>query len=236
MLFWRTGSLKTHYFTKAETILWTSSALLIILSFLIFDRSNILNLISSLIGITSLIFNAKGNPIGQIMIVVFSISYGIISYSFAYYGEMITYLGMSAPMALASLISWLKNPFKGRKNEVTISRISKKDIYIIIAVTTLVTAVFFFILKALNTSNLYFSTISVTTSFFAVCLVFKRSPYFALAYALNDLVLIVLWSYASFFDTSYISVVVCFLIFLANDIYGYINWRKMQQRQESEKL
>lgn len=226
--------MKSHYFTKTEIILWASSASLIILSFLIFDRNNILNMISSLIGITSLIFNAKGNPIGQLMMVVFSISYGIISYSFAYYGEMITYLGMSSPMALASLISWLKNPFKGNKNEVAINRISKKDIFIIILATAIVTAAFYFILKALDTSNLIFSTISVTTSFFAVCLVFKRSPYYALAYALNDIVLIILWIYASLSDISYISVVICFVIFLANDIYGYINWKKMQKRQETE--
>lgn len=32
--------------------------------------------------------------------VLFSLLYGIISYAFAYYGEMITYLGMTMPMAV----------------------------------------------------------------------------------------------------------------------------------------
>lgn len=69
-------------------------------SFAVFDRENYLTLTASVIGATSLIFNAKGNPFGQVLMIVFSILYGIISYSCSYYGEMITYLGMTAPMAL----------------------------------------------------------------------------------------------------------------------------------------
>lgn len=102
-----------NYFSKTEIILWSVSTLLIIISFFIFDRENYLTLLASLIGVTSLIFNAKGNPVGQLLMVIFSILYGIISYSFSYYGEMITYLGMTMPMAVFALISWLRNPYNG---------------------------------------------------------------------------------------------------------------------------
>jgi nicotinamide riboside transporter PnuC len=78
-----------------------------------------------------------------------------------------------------------------------------------------------------------FSTLSVTTSFIAVYLTFRRSPYFALAYAANDIVLIVLWILAATKDVSYLSVMICFVLFLVNDVYGYISWRKMEQRQTS---
>lgn len=76
---------------------------------------------ASLVGVTSLIFNAKGNPFGQFLMVVFSLLYGIISFTFAYYGEMITYLGMTMPMAIFALISWLKNPYNGNKSEVKVN-------------------------------------------------------------------------------------------------------------------
>ncbi len=82
-----------------------------------------------------------------------------------------------------------------------------------------------------DTANLLPSTVSVTTSFFAVYLTFRRSPYFALAYAANDVVLILLWIMASVCDAKYISVVACFSAFLINDIYGFISWRKMKIRQ-----
>ena len=131
-----------NYFTKNEIILWLISIILITTSFCIFDRSNYMILFASLIGVTSLIFYAKGNPIGQILMIIFSILYGIISFKYTYYGETITYLAMTLPMAVFSLISWLKHPYKGKKSEVEINTISKKDILVMILATTLITIAF----------------------------------------------------------------------------------------------
>ncbi len=223
-----------HSFTPLEYALWGGSALLIIGSFLIFDRENYLTLAASLIGSTSIIFSAKGNPFGQLLMVIFSGMYGIISYSCAYYGEMITYLGMTAPMALFSLIAWLRNPYKGRKSEVEVNSVSGRELAFMAVLSVAVTVLFYFILDFFNTANMLPSTISVTTSFVAVYLTFRRSPYFSLAYAANDVVLLILWTLASLEDSSYISVLVCFVAFLANDIYGFISWQKMKLRQSSK--
>lgn len=202
--------------------------------FLFFDRTDFVTLLSSLIGVTSLIFNAKGNPIGQALMIVFSLMYGYISFRFSYYGEMMTYLCMTMPMAVFALISWLKNPFKGNKSEVKVNRISKLEFVIMMVAAAAVTVLFFFILRKFNTSNIIPSTISVTTSFIAVYLTFRRSPLFALGYASNDIVLIVLWVLAMREKTSYASVVVCFTAFLVNDFYGYLNWKRMEKRQSYE--
>ncbi len=219
------------YFSRLEIALWLSSAILIIVSFLAFDRTNYLTLAASLIGVTSLIFSAKGNPIGQLLMIIFSALYGIISYTFAYYGEMITYLGMTMPMAVFALISWLRNPYKGKISEVKVNSINRTEQIFMWIATALVTLLFYFILEYFDTANIIPSTLSVTTSFIAVYLTFRRSPYFALAYAANDIVLIVLWILASISDIRYISVVVCFVAFLFNDIYGFISWQKMKRRQ-----
>lgn len=225
-----------RYFTKAELLLWSISVLLIAVSFLLFDRENFLTLAASVIGATSLIFNAKGNPFGQFLMVIFSVLYGIISWSFAYYGEMITYLGMTAPMAVFALVSWLKNPFHGNKSEVEVNRLKKKEIIFMILLTAMVTAAFYYILGSFHTANLVPSTLSVTTSFLAVYLTYKRSAFYAVAYAANDIVLILLWTLASFSDIAYLSVVICFVMFLANDIYGFISWSRMQKRQEADRM
>lgn len=224
----------TNYFSKTELTLWSASALLILISFFIFDRTNYLSLAASLTGVSSLIFCAKGNPFGQLLMVIFSIMYGIISYTFRYYGEMITYLGMTAPMAVFSLISWLLNPYDGNKSEVQVNRLKSGEIVFILFLTAAVTVLFYFILKKYNTANLLPSTVSVTTSFIAVCLTFRRSQYYALAYASNDIILIILWTLAARTDISYLSVIICFVIFLANDIYGYISWSRMQKRQSQK--
>ena len=97
--------------------------------------------------------------------------------------------------------------------------------------TAAVTFIFYFILKHFHTANLLPSTISVATSFAAAYLTFRRSAFFALAYALNDIVLIILWSIAAMQDISSLSVLICFAMFLINDIYGFISWQKMKKRQ-----
>lgn len=220
------------YFSKGEIILWTSSILLIVVSFCFFDRENHLILIASIVGATSLIFNAKGNPFGQLLMILFSILYGMISYTFAYYGEMMTYLGMTAPMAVVALIAWLRNPYDGNQSEVKVNRLKPKEIALMLILTAVVTILFYFILSAFHTAYLIPSTISITTSFLAVYLTFRRSAYYALAYAANDIILIVLWTLATASDISYLSVIVCFVMFLINDLYGFINWRKMRLRQQ----
>lgn len=219
------------YFSRGEKLLWVCSVLLILLSFLIFNRGNILTLAASLIGVTSLIYDAKGNPFGQFLMVIFSVMYGVISYSFAYYGEMITYLGMTAPMSVFALAAWLKNPYKGNRAQVQIETISRRDIVVMLALTTLVTIIFGYILKMFHTANLAPSIISVFTSFLAVFLTYKRSAWFALAYAANDVVLIVLWTLASLANTSYVSMITCFGVFLINDTYTFVNWRRIHRRQ-----
>ena len=223
--------MKKPYFSRTDLTLWSASVAAILVSFALFDRESYLTLAASLIGVTSLIYNAKGNPFGQLLMVVFSLLYGVISYTFRYVGEMITYLGMTMPMAVFALIAWLRHPFEGNQQEVAVNRISRGEGLLCCLLTVAVTAAFYFILKAFHTSHLPLSTLSVTTSFLAVYLTYRRSPLFAAAYAANDVVLILLWCLAAAQDRSCISVVVCFAAFLANDLYGFISWRRMAQRQ-----
>lgn len=133
---------KQFYFSKAEIILFLAAVIIIVTSFLLFDRRNYLTLCASLIGVTSIIFNAKGNPIGQLLMLAFSAVYGVISWSFAYYGEMMTYLGMTAPMAIVALVSWLKHP-SGSRAEVKINKLKPSEYVLAFILTKLVFSAFF---------------------------------------------------------------------------------------------
>lgn len=218
--------------TKFEWLLWGCSLLVVGVASLIAPDASWLSVLASLIGVTALIFLAKGHVMGQFLIVVFAALYGIISFQFRYYGEMITYLGMSAPMAVCAAISWLKNPYEGT-NEVKVNHLAAHHWLGLSVLTVVVTVVFYFILQALGNSSLIVSTISVATSFFAASLVFLRSPYYALGYAANDVVLIVLWVLASIEDIGSLPMVLCFAVFLFNDLYGFFSWRRMEKRQKA---
>ncbi len=220
--------------TIAEWLIWSIGIASVTVCFFVFKNTRYLYLIGALIGVTALIFVSKGHPAGQLLTIVFSIFYGIAAYSFNYYGEMITYLGMSAPIALWALISWLKNPYHGNRSEVKVNSLSKREWCLFFVAAVAVTVAFFFVLRALNTANLIVSTVSVFTSFAAAYLTARRSRFYAIGYALNDVVLIVMWSMASYEDISYLPMSICFAAFFVADGYGFIHWTIMKKRQHAE--
>ncbi len=222
--------------SQLEWLLYLGSLLSITASFLLCQNYDFTVLIASLIGTTALIFVSKGDPFGQIMTVVFALFYGWISLGFRYYGEMITYLGMTAPIAIASTVAWFKNPYQKGKSEVKVSRLTPPYKIILVISTAAVTFLFYFILKYFDTPNLFWSTVSIATSFSASYLTLMRNPYYAIAYAANDIVLMVLWVLASIESPSYIPMVVCFAVFLANDSYGFINWQRIERRQNPKTI
>lgn len=221
-------------FTIGEYLLWGSSVVAILLSFFLCGLDDYLQLAACLVGVTSLIFCAKGNVIGQFLSVIFSVIYGIISFFCHYYGEMITYLGMTAPMAIAVIVTWLRHPFLGKKTEVKVNTLKPIEYPLLIAIGAFIAIPFYFILQALDTPNLLWSTLSVFTSATAVLFTIRRSPFYALGYALNDVVLIVLWAKMSAVDPDNIAMIVCFSAFLLIDIFSFFNWIALKNRQAKD--
>ena len=219
--------------TKKEWALWIGSVGVILLSNILTGKVDFLMLVAALVGVTSLVLAAKGNFWSQILMIAFSILYAIISWQFRYWGEMITYLGMTLPMAVWSLITWMKNPSESG-NEVAIQMLTRKQFVVLLLTGGLVTALFYYILVSLNTPNILLSTISITTSFLAAALTMLRSSYYALGYATNDMVLIILWVLASMENPVYLPVVLNFVIFLLNDLYGFRCWKKREVCLEME--
>ncbi len=217
--------------TKREWSIWLGSIIIVLISNLATKDFDMLTLVAAITGVTSLIFAAKGNVWGQVLMILFSILYGIISFRFRYWGEMMTYLGMTLPMAVWSTITWIENPSENNGNEVQIQSLSKKHIVALCISGIIVTAVFYYILKSFNTPNIIFSTISIITSFIAASLTMLRSSYYAVWYAANDVVLIILWVLASLKDPAYIPVVVNFSIFFMNDMYGFMSWKQRELEQ-----
>lgn len=224
---------KLRYFSRFEWFLILFSYTAVLVTFFLFDGKEYFKLLSTLIGIAALVFSAKGNPMGPALMILFASAYGIISFSFAYYGEVITYVGMSLPMSVWAFISWFRHPSDKGRAETTVGVVRAREWGLLLLYTAVITVAFYFILGALHTPNLIPSTFSVSTSFAAAYLTARRSPYFALAYALNDIVLIVLWVLATIADIGYLSVTSCFVVFLLNDLYSFTNWIRMSKRQNA---
>ena len=191
--------------SRRERVLWLGSLAAVALSNAASASFDLLTLCAALIGVTALLFAAKGNAWAQVLNIVFSVLYGIISYRFRYWGEMATYLGMTLPMSVWSLITWLRHPGReGEEPAVAIRTLNRRHGLGLVVCGGLVTGAFYLLLRALDTPNLGFSTLSVVTSFLVL---------------------------ASLEDPGYIPVAVNFSIFFFNDLYGFVSWRRRELRQ-----
>lgn len=191
--------------------------------------------IAAVIGAVALVFMAKGDVWGQMLTAVFSVLYGITSWQFRYFGEMITYLGMTLPMALLAVFSWLRHPYQGNQAQVEIHYLTRWQKTVMVVGCVPITVAFGFLLWWLHTPNLLFSTLSVTTSFLAAYLTCYRSSYYALAYAANDVILTVLWVLAAVKDVSFTPMIACFLVFLLNDLYAFSSWKRRETEQHTHR-
>lgn len=218
-----------------EKLFLLISLLIIIICFFLGTDKNILSLVTSILGVITVIFGAKGLVWAPVVNLLYNIVYIILSYTQGFYGEVLIYIFMMTPINIAMIISWLKNKSKEDENIVEVNKLNKKEYILLFGFTLVVAFGFYFILKALNTTALFISTISLIDSFIATYLLYRRCSNYALSYIVNDIILIVLWFYAIRNNgIAYLPMVLSFLVFLVNDIYGLISWKKRERKQNEK--
>ncbi len=196
------------------------------------DR-NWFSYVVSLVGVVSVMTVAKGLVFAPFINIAYNIIYSIISVLQHYYGEAIIYIGLMIPIAVASIVSWLRNKNKENTSTVQVNKIKGIEYLYLFIGAICATVAFYFLLRALNTSELIISTLSLITSVVASYLILRRCSYYALAFVANDIILIVLWTMVVINSgIAFLPTALSFGIFLINDIYGFIHW-KIQERKQN---
>ncbi len=205
----------------------------IVITFLmaIIFKSDLLTPIASIIGIITALLLAKGKVIGQFFGLAVVVLYSIVSFKQAYYGEVIIYVAIMLPLYIFGIISWLKNR-NHEKKVIIVNEIKWKEWLILSLVTISLFIGFHFMLKTLNTANLFVSTLSVIDNCFAVYLVARRSKYGFMFYIINDIILIALWGIPVIQGSLLLlPMLMNPIINLINDTYGIINFSKLKKQQ-----
>lgn len=203
-------------------------SLFLVLTTAVIFKSDFLTAICSIVGITTALLLAKGKPLGQVFGLFIVLLYSIVSYKNKFYGEVIIYLVIMLPMYILGIISWLKHQNK-KTNSVDIGKVSKKEWVLVCLISIAFFIGIYFLLKLFNTNELFISSLSVIDSLFAVYLQIRRSKFSFYFYVVNDLVLIVLWGIPCLIgNVMLIPMLLNPIINLVNDIYGIINWQKLE--------
>ena len=213
-----------------EIILLVSSVLITVMFGIIF-KSDILTVVTSLVGILCALLLAKGLVSGQLVGIAIVILYSLVSYKNGFYGEMIIYIGIMLPMYVWGIFEWIKHK-NSKTNSIEVNEISKKEWAIVSFIAVILFVVFYFLLKKLRTSELIVSTLSVVDNLFAVYLLARRSKYGFVSYIVNDLILILLWGIPVIHgNLLLLPMLMNPVVNLVNDSYGVINWTKLQKEQ-----
>ena len=215
-----------------EIILLFAGIVVVAICFVFTTPKDWLSFFASVLGVVSVMLVSKGIFFAPVLGVIYNVIYIILSIGQAYYGEAIIYAFIMTPIEILSIINWIRN--KKQDNTVSINKISKKEYIYLFVATIVLTVGFYFILWALNTAELVVSTISLVTSAIATYLLLRRSSYYAIGFMLNDIILIVLWAIATAVNgVELLPMVISFGVFLVNDIYGFVRWKKQEKKQDT---
>ena len=217
-----------------ELVFLVISLTTITVCFIVGADKNVMSLITSIIGVVVVLMTAKGLVLAPFVNIGYNVLYSIIAIAQHYYGEAIIYIALMIPINVVTIITWLKNRNKADSNVVAVNKIHGME-YLYLAIATAVATVgFYFILQALHTSELIISTVSLISSAVASYLMLRRCKYYALAFIANDVVLITMWSLVvKNSGIAYLPTVVCFCVFLINDIYGFVHWMLEEKKQKN---
>lgn len=208
---------------------------LTVLSVGIIFKSDALTIITSIVGIICALLLAKGLVLGQFFGLATIVLYSIVSYKNGFYGETLIYLLIMLPMYIWGIVEWVKHK-NGQTKSVEVNSIKWKE-WLIVSICAIILVIgFYFLLKALNTKELFVSTLSVIDNIFAVYLLARRSKYGFVSYIINDLILIVLWGIPIIKgNLLLLAMLINPIVNLINDSYGVINWTKTQNKQREQK-
>lgn len=192
-------------------------------------------IVSSLLGVLCVFTQAKGKISTQFIGIIYFIFYIFVSYTQKYYGEALLYILIMIPLYIYGIIHWLSNRDKSDNVVLVRSNLPLKE-WIIAGMSFIGVSIgVYLILKTLNTNQLVISTLSFISMLPAVYLLTRRCKWNQVAFLVNDFVLITLWLCLIIQgDYSFLPISVCHLFQVTYDIYGLIEWIKLERKQAEE--
>ena len=192
-------------------------------------------IINTLLGLFCVFTQAKGKIATQFIGIIYFCFYIFISYSQKYYGEALLYLLVMLPMYIYGTIHWLLN--RDKKDNVVIvrSNLSLKEWCLSGGCFCVLAFGVYFILKALNTSQLIISSLSFLSMLPAVYLLIRRCKWNQVAFLINDFIVPILWIFLVIHgDLSFLPMCIYHIFQITYDAYGLIEWIKLEKKQKNK--
>lgn len=213
--------------------LWLGMFTLIIIGLSIYWQDKLMGVICSLTGIWCVVLVAKGRISNYWVGIVNIILYAIISYGYKYYGEVMLNAFYFLPMQFVGAYIWIKNKKSGTKDNVIVKFLTNKQRVLWSIISILGIIGYGLVLKHLGGSLPFIDSMSTVLSIIAMILMAWRFMEQWILWIVVDVVTIILWFAVMVNGGNDISILLMWVAYLINAVYGMSNWIQMYKLQKS---
>lgn len=214
-----------------EIVFYLVSCATLITMAIIF-RSDILPLISSLLGVTGVVLNIRAHKLCFLFLLLMAIVYGIVAFTQKYYGEAALNILYLVPTYAISLIKWARK----REDFVTVEIFTASNKILLIMMLTGAVGIvgYGFVLSLTDASLPYLNAIGTFVCAGAAFLAARKMKEQWVFWILNNVVLIILWCMNLNMGTGNLPILIQNVLFMVMNIYGYRSWKNMQKYLNEE--
>lgn len=207
--------------------IWLILFTIIITTLSIYWKDSPIGIIASLTGIWNVILVAKGKIANYYFGIIAVSTYAFVAYTQKYYGEVMLNMLYFFPMQFAGLYLWKKKKSNHKQNKVNVQYMSNSQRIAWSLITLLATVSYGFLLKKLDGNLPFLDAASTTMSVIAMILMIFAFVEQWILWILVDIISIIMWLIVLAKGGNDIAILVMWIAFLINAIYGFINWTKL---------
>lgn len=195
----------------------------------------LIGLLASLTGMLSVVLVAKGKTWNYYPGIINVVLYAFVAYGQKYYGEVMLNLLYFLPMQFIGLIMWRRNGVSEEKrNDVKVAVMTNRARLYWSLLCLAATIAYAWVLKAMGGALPFIDSLTAVLSIVAMIFMVKRYVEQWVVWIIIDVLTIYMWLVAFMGDGNDVSILVMWIAYLANAIYGWLNWRAQYRVQKEE--
>jgi nicotinamide mononucleotide transporter len=190
-----------------------------------------IGLTASLTGMLCVVLTAKGKISSFYWGLINILAYSYVAYTSAYYGDVMLNMLYFLPMTFIGIYYWRNNTqSKNNHKNLVVRSLTWKEkiVWFVFAITAVFVLGIF--LKFLKGTLPFVDSVTTIFSIVATIMLTKRLTDQWFYWIMVDIWSIVMWVYIFLRDGNQVSMLVMWSAFLINALYGYYNWKKLEEQ------
>ncbi len=210
-------------------IIWLVSSTVIMIALSVVWGDNLLALISGITGILGVVLAAKGKVSTYFFATINVAIYAYLTFQNALYGEFMLNTFYYIPMNFVGFYLWSRHKNQ-ESGDVKGRELTKKQITILLVVVAAIVIGYWKILSRMGGQLALIDAMSTIFSVVALILQVARYAEQWLLWIIVNVVSVIMWGLLIGKDSSAITMVVMWIAYLFNSVYGYYNWKKLSKQ------